>query len=180
MANTPLGITVDVTSKEITIVGEIAIREQVDVTITNLGTTTAANLTLRIKDRTGTTMAVEAGFTASGATAIGVLDLATTELVAYFASMGARATRTFKIGIWDNVTNDLLANDNIRLMNNPFTAGSDTSASNDATYIQREPANGSFRTDENGQHLQLWDSGISKWRTLMVYNGVVALGPGED
>jgi hypothetical protein len=55
-----------------------------------------------------------------------------------------------------------------------------TTEQSDARYIRRTPPNGSFRTDANGQHLQLWDPDLEQWRTLVIELGALALGAGED
>lgn len=54
-----------------------------------------------------------------------------------------------------------------------------TTAQADARYMRRAMPNASFRTDANGQHLQLWDPDLSQWRTLIIEAGALALGPGE-
>lgn len=47
-------------------------------------------------------------------------------------------------------------------------AGSEflTEGQSDARYMRRQPANGSFRTDGNGQHIQLYNATTGRWHTL--------------
>jgi hypothetical protein len=49
----------------------------------------------------------------------------------------------------------------------------------DDRYIKRNPDNGSFRTDANGQHLQL-EADNGKFQTLINDAGAVSLGPEVD
>jgi hypothetical protein len=46
-----------------------------------------------------------------------------------------------------------------------------TQAQGDARYLRRNIANGSFRTDANGQHIQLYNADTAKWHTI------IAAGP---
>ena len=123
LANTVV-MTIDLSTKDVTVADTISIRETVPVQIVNLGGSEAANLVLRILDNDGTVYAQETGFTDAGNDiAYGEISLNTQELVDYFEDMAMQAQMAFTLGLWDTSLNRLLINDVVTIQNNPYVPG---------------------------------------------------------
>jgi hypothetical protein len=92
----------------------------VAVTITNVTATDAAGFLLAVID--GTTMvAVATNFTPVAGKASGSLNLNTTQLVSRFSSVtSGRAVKYYALALWDTVHTNLLGNDQIGILNNPY------------------------------------------------------------
>lgn len=128
--NTAATLTVDLTTKEATLTGVIAVRETVDLTLVGGTVAHAAGYRLALisneddpTDDDVTPLAVCNTFAPSGSAILGELDLNTTELVAYFAGYSGRQMRCCYVAIWDVTRDNLVACDTIQIMNNPYRTG---------------------------------------------------------
>ena len=113
-------ITIDLSNKTATVSAVIAIRETVNVSLVNIGTSAATNLCLRLVLTTNA-YANATNFVSNGvSTAFGALDLNTTELVNYFSGYNPTASKKFSMAVWDTALGTLLLNDYINIQNNPY------------------------------------------------------------
>ena len=120
---TDLTITITAATKKVTLSGQVSVRETVDVTITNIGSSSAENLLLGIIDGTNL-VAAGSSFTNLSGAAVGELNLNTEELTNVFAKATVgRSKRTFDLVVWDTDAYALLANDTIDILNNPYVSG---------------------------------------------------------
>ena len=120
---TDLTITITAATKKASTSGQVAVRETVDVTITNIGSSSAENLMLAIIDGTNLVAAASSFTNLSGA-ASGELNLNTVEPTNVFAhAKVGRSSREFDIVVWDTDADALLANDTIEILNNPYVSG---------------------------------------------------------
>ncbi|MCK9520570.1 MAG: hypothetical protein M0R74_16325, partial [Dehalococcoidia bacterium] len=117
LANTTL--TIDLSNKTVAASATIAIREIVNITLVNIGTSSPADLILRIVRETNAYANAES-FTASGTNAVGALDLNTTELVDAYKGLNPTASKQWSIAVWDTSQGSLLVNDFINIQNNPY------------------------------------------------------------
>jgi hypothetical protein len=119
---TTLEISVNQTNKKATITGDAAVRETVDLEITGIGSENATNWYVMLISGTNM-MAIATNLTQTVSTAYGELNLNTVELTNHFANAKiGRADRKFDFVIWNTVSSNLIANDTIELLNNPYTA----------------------------------------------------------
>ena len=117
-------LTIDLSTKEVTVADTISIRETVPVQIVNLGGSSAANLVLRFLDNDAVVYAQASNFVDVGSSiAYGTISLNTQELVDYFEDMAMQAQRAFTLGLWDVSLNRLLVNDVVTIQNNPYVPG---------------------------------------------------------
>ena len=172
--NTPLTLTVTTGTKKLVQNTTPGIRETLDVTIVNLGQSTAANLVLNIQDSAGNIMATAEAFAASGDNALGIVDLNTQELVDAFVGIYRRQTKSFVISIYDTDRNNELAIDDIVIVNNPYTDDLPSPSTIGVTYVATEPTGASFRF--RGGNLQIWDSVDLGWRVLGCVSGAPTYG----
>lgn len=124
MHETNCQITIDLTSKQIAQSGEIAIRELVLVTLINGTGAVAADLVLNILDDAGVVMATCNSFAAVGATFVDTLDMSGALLAGKFTGDAADMFHRFALQVFSNESGaqSLLVSDEIRVMNNPFSA----------------------------------------------------------
>ena len=176
--NTPVTLTVTVATKKLAVTNTPGLYETVDLTIVNLGESTAANLVLNIQDSGGNIMATAEDFAASGDDAIGVLDLNTQELVDYFENAFTRQEKPFVISIYDTDRNNLLAIDNISIVNNPYTDDLPSPSPIGVTYVEKVPTGGSYIFFDG--NIYLYDITDLGWRALGCAQGAPTFGPLTD
>ena len=118
---TDLTITITASTKRAALSADVALRETVDVTITNLSGALPANLVVGIIDGTNL-VAAGSSFTNNGGNAAGELNLNTEELTNAFSTASvARGKKTFDLIVWDSNEKSLLVNDRIDILYNPYT-----------------------------------------------------------
>jgi hypothetical protein len=149
----------------------VTIEDAVDLGVEEAGLVLAI-----MKD--GAVLATCTSWTESGDDFEGTIDLNTTELVDEFSGARPLASRRFDIVLWHTADKILLVNDQITILNNPYSDASATPV-NDARYALKNPGDGSYRISSDGTHLQLYDPATGLYRTLFVTGGALALGPGE-
>lgn len=177
MANNELTLTITASDKSVSQDSTPAIREKVNVVLVNIGDSTPANLVFRLLDSEDNQLAIGQSFVADGANAKGEVDLDTEELVEFFAGSTGNRVRCIKVGVWDTVDEDLLVNDRINVMNNPYTDGTSPSPSG-SEYMEKEPTGGTWKVIE-GQFC-IWDIGDAAWRPLVCDRGAVGTGDAID
>lgn len=117
-----LSITCNISTKNATLSGQVAIRETVTVYVTSFGGTVASSLRLGICKK-GELFAVCNTFTTGATIFTGELDLNTEELVDIFGNRGGNETMSFELALWDVLNDRLLVNTTISIMNNPYSEG---------------------------------------------------------
>lgn len=114
--------TVDPAEKEITFTGDdLSIREEATIQLYDVPAGAAtASLILGI-ELGGTLYAYCDSFTDTGSYLTDDLDLNTTELVNAFENMSGRQKMSFNMFLWDSANSNLIANDRVRIMYNPYS-----------------------------------------------------------
>jgi len=128
MANSTLTLTFNQAKKTVVTSGLIAIREQnIGVTVIG-GAALAVDLVLKIQDKSNNGKTTPIGmvtiWTASGANAVGTLNLNTSEAVAAFSESENLSCKTFNILLYTSTLTALQCNGLISIMNFPSNTGS--------------------------------------------------------
>jgi hypothetical protein len=140
-------MTIDLSSKEVTVADTISIRETVPVMIVNLGSSVPDNLTMRFLDNDAVVYAQQVGFASYGTdSAYGTIDLNTQELVDYFEGSAMQTQRAFTMGLWDTTLNRLLVNSVVTIQNNPYSPGMPGPSPIGVTYMEIDD----YDADGNG------------------------------
>jgi len=123
MPNTKYRVVINLLKKTAKTQGEIALGETIDLLLFNTGTAVAGDLYAALCFR-GDRYAVCNSFSSGSGSIDGVMDLDTTELADAFANIVGRGKRTFYFCVWDNSNDNLLVNEPVEIMNNPYYTGS--------------------------------------------------------
>jgi hypothetical protein len=116
--------TADVDCKRADLVGCIAVREQVAVTLAGLGDRVSEGLVLRILSGTSIMASCEE-WTATGEgdiDAAGTLDLNTDVLIAFMATVRAHTHRTFALSVWSIEDQEVIIDEPIQILSTPVDA----------------------------------------------------------
>jgi hypothetical protein len=207
MARTTTLTGVIVTStKKITLTGQIAIREKVNLSLTGYGVAGAADLVLAIVHN-GALMAKLTPLVDYTTYFGGVLDLNTTEIVAVFDGMAANARVKMSLVLWDTTNECTIVNDWIMVANNPYDPDMEDTTPVDpignveyapmangvtngdshdhnggdgadlsTRYLLRVPPGANFRVATDGYTLELKDVVSGEWKTLILANGTLGVG----
>ena len=120
MSLAALTLTIDLTTKEVSTTGQIAIREDVTVKIYGANAVTTYDVIELGLLKGGTLLASLDTFTDETTYFQGTLSLSTEELVELFGNKSGRTTYNLELTLWDTNENRLLINDHLEVMNNPY------------------------------------------------------------
>lgn len=169
-------LVLDLTNKTVEVDQTIAIRENVYTEIRGIGDSASTNLTLRISLGT-TTYASASSFTNYGtnaSSAVGYVDLNTSEFTNFFAGAQATLKRSFSIAVWDTVLAKLLLNDTVEIQNNPYVEGMPDPSPVGVTYMQLSVTGANWQV--RGGNLQLWDTVDELFRDVYFRQGSIVAG----
>jgi hypothetical protein len=198
---TTLNIALDVPTKDALFTGDIAIREQVNLAITNYGSASAADLIAAIVCN-GTLVALLQGLTQEVGVMSGVLDLNTVEIVAALGDIPANGARKMSFVIWDTTYENCLCNSWIWVRQNPYDPSMEAPIPVDPIggvlyapiakgvdggnghqhmngqggdlspyFILRVPPGANFRVAADGLNFEFFDPVLLTWDCWGPYNG---------
>ena len=114
--------TLDLSWKDVAFTNSMALAELAIVEVRNIGNATPEGLIYYLSDREGTAMALGTNIVAGTVSnsSVGVLNLQTSELRAFFAGLNPYAERTFSFSVWDSANDILLGSGPVAVRNNPL------------------------------------------------------------
>jgi hypothetical protein len=200
MSQTMTNLTLNLATKQAVLSGEMmALYENVNITLLNSGSYSAANLVLGLIHNGVLLASIPQGsFTGSSPSGInGNLNLNTDEMISLFTPAIGRVTIPVSVAIWDMGSSSLLTNDTLYILNNvfnssmgppvpvpPFGGGSTQYvaladynteiASLPGTFVQRNYPGGNYRISADGLNWEFYDAGLQLWEGWGPVNGVWA------
>lgn len=116
--------TIDLATKNLTADGRVAVGERAAILLKNAGDANPAGILLYLSNKFGTGLALQSGLSATtnAGEALGVLNLATTNLVGEFEDSGPTAEKSLNLTVWDSARDRMLASQPIPVRNNPLAS----------------------------------------------------------